>query len=370
MLNGLLVAALAAVIPGEAETPAPASVERTTVFKAEVVYRGDGTSIKNGSIFVKDGVITQVGANLQVPEGAAIVEHDGAISAGLIALHSEDGAGAELYDSTRKVMPEAEAHYAFHPEHHDFGRALESGITSLVLAPSSSNLIGGRTAVVKVSGGRVVKPGAHLKLGLSREALSYNQFPTSYAGAMGELTKHFSEPEGSVARAASGALPVMMAVSDRAETMRALEFAAKFSLKGALYGSYWAEDVTPAIKESGFAVICSPFDVGENSRAIRSVVGLAKAGVRIGFGLDAPDRHPDSLRFGAALCVRSGLDVAAARKALTGDAAAIAGVSGRIGRVARGLDADLVFWSGDPVSLSSSVEAVYIDGELVHGGDQ
>ena len=368
MLNGILVAALAATFPGDVDVPTPTPIERVTAFKAKIVYQGDGTSIENGVIFVKDGVITQVGADLKVPEGAAVVTHDGAISAGLIAMHSEDGTGGELNDSTRVVMPEAEARFAFNPEHGDFRRALEAGITSLVLAPSSSNLIGGYTAVVKTSGGRTVKPAAQLMLGLSADALNFNKFPTSYAGAMEELGKQFSNPEGAVGRAAGGSLPVLMDVNDRAETLRAIDFAAKFKLKGALYGSTWAEDVAPAIKSSGLDVVCSPFDIGENSRAIRSVVALAKNGVRFGFGLDAPDRHPESLRFGAALCVRGGLSPAIARKAMTSDAATIAGVAGRIGRIARGLDADLVLWSGDPVSLASSVEAVYIDGELAYGG--
>jgi len=369
MFNGLIVAALA-FLPGEVDAPKPATLARTLAFRADVVYRGDGTSIDDGVILVKEGVITQVGSGLEIPEGAAIVDHDGAISAGLIALHSEDGAGAELYDSTRIVLAEAEARHAFAPEHADFDRALAAGITALVLAPSSSSLIGGQSAVVKTSGGRVVKPAAQLALSLSRDALHTNRFPTSYAGAIEELERRFGEPEGPVARAASGSLPVLIDVNDRAETLRAIGFAQRFGLKGALYGSYWAEEIAPQIAGSGLDVICTPFDVGDDSRSARAVVALAKEGVRLGFGLDAPERHPGSLRFGAAACVRAGLETAKARKALTGDAAAIAGVAGRIGRVARGLDADLVLWSGDPVALTSSIQAVYVDGELVHGGSK
>jgi imidazolonepropionase-like amidohydrolase len=375
MLNAAILAILAAILSGDpVDTSDPAkdlteaNALATTAFKAAHVYLGDGTSIEKGVVLVKDGVITNVGAELEIPTGASIVEHDGALSPGLIALHSNDGVGGELNDSTRNVMPEAEARYAFQPEHLDFGRALEAGITSLVLAPSSTNLIGGHTAVVKTSGGTMVKTSAQLMLGLSRDALNFNKFPTSYAGAMGELERQFSDPEGSVSRAVGGSLPVLMDVNDRAETMRAIAFAKQFGLTGGLYGSAWAEDVTNAIAESKLDVVCTPFDVGESARAIRSVIALSKANVRIGFGLDAPARHPGALRFGAAVCVRGGMSADAARRALTGDAAAIAGAGGRIGRIARGLDADLVLWSGDPVSLTSSVEAVYVNGKHVFGG--
>jgi len=386
MLNAL-IATMAFALPGDSTVPTPTRPEggdsttdsqvveaaaalasKTTAFKASRVYLGDGRFVDDGIVLVKDGVILNVGAGLEIPAGASIVETEGCLSAGLIALHSNDGAGAELHDSTRVVLPDADGAHAFEPSHRDFKRARSAGITSIVLAPSSANLVGGQSVVVKTSGGKVLKLGAQLVLGLSSSALNYNKFPTSYAGAIGELERLFDSPEGAIALAAKGGLPVLLSVNDRAEILRAITFANKYHLKGALYGSHWAEDVVPAIKASGLAVICDPFDAGDQSRAMRSVVALANAGVRVGFGLDAPARSPESLRFGTALCIRAGLKPAAARKALTGDAAAIAGVGGRIGKISRGLDADLVLWSGDPVNLASSVEAVYIDGQRVHGG--
>jgi imidazolonepropionase-like amidohydrolase len=359
MLNALIVALAAALpveggaegVPVEAGSPAPA---RTTVFRAAKLHLGDGTVLEDGAVVVQNGVITQVGAAKDLPKGADVIEHDGVISPGLIALHSYEGAGGELDDSTREVLPDAEARHAFAPGHSDYRRAREAGITTIVLAPTPDGLVGGQSVVVKTGGGAVIKPSAHLALGLSRRALNSNAFPTSYAGAMQELDRLFTEGEGAFGRALSGALPVLMQVGDRAETMRALAFAKRHRLQGALYGS----------------VIATPFDVGDSERQVRSVVALQQKGVRFGFGLDAPARHPESLRFGAALCVRGGLPADAALRALTADAAAIAGVPGRVGRLARGLDADLLFWSGEPTALSSTLEAVYIDGKLVHGGDQ
>jgi imidazolonepropionase-like amidohydrolase len=375
MLNALIVALAAALpveggaegVPVEAGSPAPA---RTTVFRAAKLHLGDGTVLEDGAVVVQNGVITQVGAAKDLPKGADVIEHDGVISPGLIALHSYEGAGGELDDSTREVLPDAEARHAFAPGHSDYRRAREAGITTIVLAPTPDGLVGGQSVVVKTGGGAVIKPSAHLALGLSRRALNSNAFPTSYAGAMQELDRLFTEGEGAFGRALSGALPVLMQVGDRAETMRALAFAKRHRLQGALYGSVWAEDMAEALAESGLAVIATPFDVGDSERQVRSVVALQQKGVRFGFGLDAPARHPESLRFGAALCVRGGLPADAALRALTADAAAIAGVPGRVGRLARGLDADLLFWSGEPTALSSTLEAVYIDGKLVHGGDQ
>jgi imidazolonepropionase-like amidohydrolase len=382
MLNVLLTA-LALALPGETGTPANgagnepvttggvpdlALAKHITAFKAGHVFIGDGTSLENGTVLVADGVIAAVGTDVEIPASAVVIEHAGAISPGMIALHSKEGVGGELYDETRVTLPDADASFAFQPESHDFYRTCAAGITSVVLVPSSESLIGGQSAVVKTRGGVVVKRGAQLSLGMSSEALKPNRFPTSYDGALRELERLFTNPEGPISKAAAGNLPVLMSVGDRAEIQRALGFAARFGLNGALLGSYWSADLASQIKASGLSVVCTPFDVGEDQRALHSVTALAAAGVRLGFGLDAPERSPESLRLGAAAYVRAGMDKNTARRALTGDAAAIAGVAGRVGSLTPGLDADLVLWSGDPVQLTSSVDAVYIDGKRVVGG--
>ena len=348
----------------------PINAERAVAFKADRLYLGDGKHIDDGIVLVQDGVIHKVGSDVQIPEGVSVIELKGMLSPGLIASHGYEGLGGESTDSTRAVLPEADISIAFKPSHLDFAASLEAGVTSIVLAPSTSMLVPGTTAVVKTAGGKIVRRPAQLQVVLSGDALSYNRFPTSHAGAMAELDRLFSEPEGQIARAVSGNLPVLIAVNDRADIARATDFAGRYRLRGALYGSIWAEDVIDLIAGSGLGVVCDPFDVGDDGRSMRSVVALANRGVRLGFGLDAPGRSPENLRFGAALCVREGLDPKLALKAMCGDAAAIAGVERRVGRLERGLDADLVLWSGDPTELTSSVLAVYIDGKLVHGGGE
>ena len=68
------------------------------------------------------------------------------------------------------------------------------------------------------------------------------------------------------------------------------------------------------------------------------------------------------------MCVREGLAPEKAWNALTSDAARIAGVDARVGRLDRGLDADFVLWSGSPLDLGSQVVSVFVDGARVAGG--
>jgi imidazolonepropionase-like amidohydrolase len=340
---------------------------RVLAVRADHVLLGDGQTLSPGTILAESGKITAVGSDLSVPEDAVLVVHKGTASAGLIALHSHSGSPGEMRDSTRTVLPEARVATAFDPAHPDFESAAEAGITSIVLAPLPLALCGGTSALVKTSGGAVVENEAQLSLGFSAQSLRNDRAPTSFGGALAELERQLVQPEGAFALAVQKKLPVLFEVSSREDVLRAADFASRHELAGAIHGAPWAGELADPIHTAGLSVICGPFQPGEAQRDLLAVVALAKAGVPFGFGLDAPWNHPAALRASAAMCVREGLDRAVAWRALTSDAAKIVGAQDRIGGLAKGMDADIVLWSGDPLDLASSIDAVYVDGKRAWG---
>lgn len=362
------------LVPLALLAPIAAAGDGTFAVRAERVHVGDGTVIENGTVVVRDGRIADVGEDVAVPEGAVLIEHEGDLSPGLVALRDYSGGAGENLDSTRVVFENAEVAHAFDPDHADMKRLLAEGVTTVVLAPASGSLVGGLCAVVK-PGARVLERGAMLHVDLGSSALVFNRHPTSYAGALAELERRFAaikdpgDPEGAFARAARGELPVLLEAGGRAETQRAIDFAVRHGLKGVLVGAPRAGELAAQVKAAGLAVAVEPFRAGANVRTLRSAAQLVAAGVPIGFALDAPAVHPSNLRLTAAACVRAGLDRDAALGALTSGAAALAGVGDRVGSIAAGRDADFVLWSGDPVDPGSRVLAVYVDGEKVHEGD-
>jgi imidazolonepropionase-like amidohydrolase len=357
---GLVLAPLVLGTP----TTASAGESRPLAIRADRVLLADGKTLSPGVILAEDGRITAVGSDVDIPKDAAVVEHKGTAGAGLIALHSYSGAPWEMRDSTRTVLPDARVALAFDPARSDFEDALEAGITSLVLAPMPVALCGGISALVKTAGGTVVERDAQLSLGFSAQSLRNDRFPTSYGAAIAELERLFEKPEGTFARAASKKLPVLFEVTSREDVARAVEFSARHGLAGAIHGAAWAGELAEQVKSAGLSVVCGPLQVGEERRDLLAVLALAKAGVPFGFGLDAPGNHPAMLRTGAAMCVREGLDRATAWRALTSEAARIAGAGERVGALAKGMSADIVLWSGDPLDLASAVKAVYVDGKL------
>ena len=343
----------------------PKSEARALVVRADKLLLGDGTTIDQGALLIEDGRIRACGKDISVPSDAATLTHAGWVSAGLIALHAYAGAPEEMRDSTRPVL-DGKLAWAFDPAHSDFADALASGITTLVLTPPASALSGGTSAVVKTAHARVLSADAQLSLSFSPAALSINRFPTSFASAVAELDQRFEKGEGAFGSAKSGDLPVLIEADSREDVLRATEFARRHKLRGAIYGADWIGEVADAVHEAKLAAIFGPFDVGEERRTIQSVLKIAKAGVPFGFGLDSPFKSPETLRLSAALCLREGLERKLAWRALSSQAAELAGVNERVGRLEKGLDADFVLWSGDPLDLKSRVEAVFVDGQRVY----
>jgi imidazolonepropionase-like amidohydrolase len=363
MIVSMLVLA-AAANPAPSPRVACAPNAKPLAIRAEKILLGNGKTIDRGVILVDQGRIAAVGQDLDIPEGAHVVNHHGTASAGLVALHSYSGNPSELFDSTRTSMPEARVAHAFDPGDQDLADALRVGITSLVVAPIPASICSGTSALVKTAGGTVVREEAQLSLGFSARSLRNNRFPTSFGGALAELDRSFESPVGAFARASSGKLPVLLEVSDRQDVARAVEFAKRHDLVGAVSGAAWAGELADRIRAAKLGVVCAPVRIGEERRDLLAVLALEKAGVPFGFAIDTPSNHPIVLRTGAAMCVREGLDRAAAWRALTSDAARIAGAEDRIGSLTKGLDADIVLWSGDPLDLASRAEAVYVDGQL------
>ncbi len=333
--------------------------------RAKVVWTGGGRVLENAVVVVEDGRIQSVGTDAQIPEGAEVLEHDGYLTAGLIALHGATGAVGETRDSTRPALPEARVGLALDARASDFELLRGAGITSILVTPDPSGVTGGTSALVKTMGGVVLRDPAHLSLVFSVDGLAGNREPTSKSGALALLSALFAEPRGVVAEARDGKLPCLFEVREREDVGRALAFAAEHKLRGTLHGAWLSGEMSEPIAKSGLSVIVPVLGVGAPKRVLDAVARLGKDGVVFGFGLDTPWNHADAMRFSAALCVRAGLDRQAAWQGLTANAAKIAGVEARTGRIERGLDADLCLWSGDPLDLASRPSVVIVGGQPV-----
>jgi len=92
---------------------------------------------------------------------------------------------------------------------------------------------------------------------------------------------------------------------------------------------------------------------------------LANAGLKVALMTDHSVTPIQYLPLCAALAIRSGMTEEDALRAITIWAAEILGVAERIGSLEQGKDADIVVWTGKPLSLEADASVVLINGKIV-----
>lgn len=156
-------------------------------------------------------------------------------------------------------------------------------------------------------------------------------------------------------------------VNHALEVARANGFLAKTVL--VLEGDCWkaadriAEAGVPVVLEGSLLDIQRDPITGEESETF--VPGVLKAkGVR--FAISGEDPNTRSLAYQAALAIGQGLTRAEALDAITKVPAEILGLGNELGSLEKGKLGNVVLFSGDPLSVTSWVEHVVIEGKPVY----
>ncbi len=168
-----------ALSPGRAPSPDPFPSTYRPLPSAPTLIRGGtvmtaaGQVIPNGQVLMVDGRIAAVGAAVDAPANAVVVDATGKwVTPGIIDTHSHLGAypspGVNAHsdgnEATSPNTAEVWVEHSVWPHDPGFTRALEGGITTLQILPGSANLFGGRSVTLRNVPARTVQqmkfPGA------------------------------------------------------------------------------------------------------------------------------------------------------------------------------------------------------------------
>ncbi|HWH03591.1 MAG TPA: hypothetical protein VN674_07885, partial [Gemmatimonadales bacterium] len=139
---------------------APVLIKNATIMTAA------GQEIANGSILFKDGRIVAVGTSVTAPADAVVVDGTGKfVTPGIIDVHSHMGvyaapgtwAESDGNEATRPNTADVWAEHSFWPQDPQIPLAIAGGVTTIEALPGSANLIGGRSAVLKLVPSRTVQ---------------------------------------------------------------------------------------------------------------------------------------------------------------------------------------------------------------------
>ncbi len=363
-----------------------AADQQTLAIRAGTIITVAGDPLENGVIIVRNGKIDGVGENLETPAEAGIIDvPEMTVVPGFIDAHCHLGLSldftGEIDETVQPVTAEMQILDAFDSTAGGPAEAIRSGVTAAVLAPGSRNPIGGQIAAVKLSGeGRdrwVLRQPAGVKLSFAHDALMSDRRPTSLPGLVTLVEEHLDrgraykpgEPDASaevLSRLAQGRLPAFVYAQTLDEITAALGVIDQYKLKAVLVGAHEADEIAEKLVQRKISVIYGPLLLHSKDKDLRRVGRLAEAGVNVAFASFAPKTSSGDVRTSAILAARYGLDRDHALKALTINPAALLGLTGRLGSIRKGRDADLVILDGDPLEPSSRIEMVVVDGKIVY----
>ncbi len=130
-----------------------------TLLTNVTILDGEGGKIERGAVLFRDGKIVEVGQTIAAPEGATVIDGAGKyVTPGIIDVHSHLGdyptpsvqAHSDGNEATGPVTAEVWAEHSVWPQDPGFSRALANGgVTTLQILPGSANLFGGRSVTLK-----------------------------------------------------------------------------------------------------------------------------------------------------------------------------------------------------------------------------
>lgn len=322
---------------------------------------------------------------------------------GLIDIHTHlglfgDGVGFEAEDcneETDPVTPQLRVIDGINPMDRTFSETLAAGVTTVVTAPGSANPIGGQAAAIHTWGRRiddmVIKAPLSMKFALGENPKTCyhdrDETPVTRMATAAiirenlikaqEYLRKKEDPEAddpdydmkleALIPVLKGKIQAHFHAHRLDDIFTAIRIAKEFALDYVIvHGTegYLAADILAA---EGTRVVTGPNLLDRCKPELRNMSfegprTLTEAGVLCSICTDHPETPLKYLTICAAVAEKSGLSHEDAIRAITINPARIAGLDGEIGSLEVGKFADLAVFSKDPLDLSSSCRAVYIQG--------
>jgi imidazolonepropionase-like amidohydrolase len=375
-----------------------------------------GTTYDPGSLLIKDGKINKIEREIETDpnELTEIIDAtDCWVIPGLIESHchigiTEEKKGLEGDDCNEMkdpMTPYIRGLDAINPMDSAFHNAISSGITSMMIGPGSSNVVGGQFVFIKADGrcidDMVVMEPAAMKVAFGENPKgNYKELgmiPTTRMTMAAMLreelfnareylkNKENAEKNGEKFEVDFKAecwvpvlkkmIPLKAHVHRADDILAAIRIAKEFDVDLTLDHCTEGHLIANEIKESGFPAIIGPTLASRNKIEIQNMdfktAGiLHKHGVKVAICTDHPVSRIQYLPICAGFAAKEGLGIEEGLKAITINAAEICRVSHRVGSLEVGKDADIAVFTGNPMETFTKTLFTIINGEVIYRAEE
>jgi imidazolonepropionase-like amidohydrolase len=387
------------------------------VIRNATIMTAAGEEIAGGSILLRDGRIVAVGATVEAPADAVVVDGTGKwVTPGIIDTHSHLGvyaapstqAESDGNEATNPVTAEVWAEHSFWPQDPQIPLAIAGGVTTIQALPGSANLVGGRSAVLKLVPGRTVQemkfPGARYGLkmacGENPKRVYRTRGPSTRMGNMAGYRAAFIQAEQyrrrwdkwntdhqgdapqrdlkleSLAEVLRGNIFVQNHCYRADEMAQMLDLGREFGFKiRSFHHAVEAYKIADVLAREGTAVSIWADWWGFKEEAMDGIHENAalvqQAGARPVIHSDSESgiqRLNQEAAKGMYYGRRAGIQITRdqALRWVTANPAWVLGLDSIVGTLEAGKMADVVVWSADPFSVYARALQVYNDGWLVY----
>lgn len=353
--------------------------------------------------------IAEIDLNLKGGVDEEIIDAAGCfVTPGLIEAHShigmyEEGIQWEGDDicENEPVTPEMRSIDALFPGDVAFAEALTGGVTTMCTGFGSGGVVAGTAVIVENNGSLVVDdmilvPDAGMKCAFGENPRDFGrrgkqpntrasvafmlreclQDAIDYKAEKEEALKkgdHFKIDLGmeAMVRVIDGEIPIKAHCHRSDDICTAIRICKEFGVRATLDHCTDGHLIADHIAKSGYPAIVGPSFGSKSKYELRNksfdtAAVLIAAGVKVAITTDHNVTPQESLNWLAAMCVRNGLSEADAIRCITCNPADILGISERKGRLAEGLDGDVVVWDQYPLDLQAKPKRVYVRGKEMY----
>ncbi len=377
------------------------------LFKNVTIWTNEKDGIiENADLFVKDGKISLIGKNLDV-KNVKIVDGTGKhLTSGIIDEHSHIAASS-INEGGQNSSAEVSIEDVIDPDDINIYRNLSGGVTTIQILHGSANPIGGRSAILKLKWGssieKMLYPNSSpfIKFALGENVKqsnwqSYSRFPQTRMGVeqlyidyfqrakeYGEKWSNYNTLDRKIRlKTPKPRYDIEMEVlweiiqEERfischsyvqSEINMLMKVAEKFNFRINTF-THILEGYKVADKMKNHGVGASTFsDWWAYKFEVNDAIPyngpiMHNAGVTVAYNSDSAEMSRRLNQEAAKAIKYGGVSEEEAWKFVTLNPAKLLHIDDKVGSVKIGKNADLVLWSGHPMSIYSQVEKTMIEG--------